>query len=89
MDPNEWEGLYAAVIWYRLGEVTEGRGKGIFWDMAFNRVTIVQLWSLEHNARITESQLHMTRILKTHPMKRGAHTVYSVIQKLTYRQLAF
>ena len=76
---------------YRRREVTEGRGKGIFWDLAFNRVTIVQLWSLEHNARITESQQHMTRILKTQPMKRGGggHTVYSVLQKLTYRQLAF
>ena len=40
----------------------------------------MQLRSLEHNARIIESQLPMTRILKTHPMKRGGGGggVYSV-----------
>ena len=37
----------------------------------------MQLRSLEHNARIIESQLPMTRILKTHPMKRGGGGGYS------------
>lgn len=47
--------------WYNIFEA-------FFLDL---RPSIVQLWSLEHNARIIESQLPMTRILKTHPMKRG------------------
>ena len=36
------------------------------------------LWSIEHNATVMESQLHMTRIMKPHPMKRGGGGAYSV-----------
>ena len=46
---------------------------GIVWDLAFNRVTIEQLWSLEHIPRVTAriSAWHDRKYWKLLPRRRG------------------